>query len=133
MFKVTWFEDCLLDVIHPAEMKVTRKLLDDANATFVWGKLMDPHFISKQIGRPAAFCPAEIRGYARVKTSVFYALRKKSGAATQGVVLLGLTDGEAAALNDFERVPEVMERRRVVVTMGNMKRGVYFYIKRGAR
>ena len=64
---------------------------------------------------PAAFCPAEIRGYARVKTPEFYALRKKSGAATQGVVLLGLTDGEVAALNDFERVPDVMERRRVVV------------------
>ena len=133
MFKVTWFEDCLLDVIHPAEVKVTRKLLDDASATFVWGKLMDPHFIEKQIGRPAAFCPAEIRGYARVKTPEFYALRKKAGATAQGVVLLGLTDKEVAALNAFEHIPRVMERRRIEVTMGNMKRKVYFYIKRGTK
>jgi hypothetical protein len=133
MFKVTWFEDCLLDVIHPADVKVTRKILDGANATFVWGKLMDPHFIAKQIGRPAAFCAAEISGYARVKTPEFYALRKKAGATTQGVVLLGLTGDEVAALNAFERIPDVMERRRIEVAMGNMKRKVYFYIKRGAK
>ena len=132
MFKVTWFEDCLLDVVHPADRKAARGLLDDPNATFVWGKLMDPHFIAKQIGRPAPFCAAEIRGYARVKTPEFYALRKKAGATTQGVVLLGLTDGEVAALNAFERIPDVMERRRIEVTMGNMRRRVYFYIKRGA-
>jgi hypothetical protein len=133
MFKVAWFEDCLLDVIHPADRKVTRKILDGPNATFVWGKLMDPRFIAKQIGRPAAFCAAEISGYKRVKTPEFYALQKKAGATTQGVVLLGLTDEEVAALNAFEQSPEIMERRRIEVAMGNMKRKVYFYIKRGTR
>ncbi|MFA6448272.1 MAG: gamma-glutamylcyclotransferase family protein [bacterium] len=133
MFKVAWFEDCLLDVVCPEGRRVTRKTLDDPRATFVWGKLMDPAFIAKLVGRPAPFCAAEIRGYERVKTPEFYALRKKAGATTQGVVLLGLTDNEIDALNAFEQIPDVMERRRIEASMGVMKRQVYFYIKRGTR
>ncbi len=132
MYKVTWFEDCLLDVVHPAGRRIGREILDDPNATFVWGKLMDPAFIKQLTGRPAPFCAAEIRGYARVPTRDFYALRHRKGATTQGVVLLGLTDKEVAALNEFEQIPHVMERRRIEVVMGNMRRKVFFYIKRGS-
>ncbi len=128
-FGVKWFEDCLLDIVHPASRRVTRAILNDPNATFVWGKLMSPHFIAKLLGAPAVFCPAEIRGYERVKTKEFFALRKKPGATVQGVVLLGLKAADVAKLNEFERIPEVMERRRIEVAMGEMKREVYFYIK----
>jgi hypothetical protein len=133
MFEVKWFEECLLDVVHPAGRKAARAILDDPNATFVWGKLMSPHFIEKLLGAPAAFCPAEIRGYERVKTKEFYALRRKAGATVQGVVLLGLSDADVEKLNRFERIPRVMERRRIEAAMGTMKREVCFYIKHGAK
>jgi hypothetical protein len=131
MFRVTWFEEVLLDVVHPEGRRVTRQILEDPKATFVWGKLMSPHFIGKLLGRPLPFCPAEIKGYARVPSGDFYALKKKRGATTQGVVLLGLSEKDVAGLNAYEQVPHVMERRRTTVTMGTVKRRTFFYIRKG--
>jgi hypothetical protein len=131
MFRVTWFEEYLLDVVHPQSRKVTREMLDDPKAVFVWGKLMSPHFIRKLLGRPLPFCPAEIRGYARVPSGDFFALKKRKGATVQGVVLLGLTEKDTEGLNRFEQIPHVMERRRTMVTMGTLRRRTFFYIKKG--
>jgi len=36
MFRVTWFEKYLLDVIHPEGRRLTRHILEDPKATFVW-------------------------------------------------------------------------------------------------
>ncbi len=131
MFRVTWFEEYLLDVVHPERRRVARQILEDPRATFVWGKLMSPHFIKELLGRSLPFCPAEIQGYARVPSGDFYALRKRSGATTQGVVLLGLSEKDVAGLNEYEQIPQVMERRRMMVTMGTLKRRTFFYIKKG--
>lgn len=131
MFRVTWFEESLLNVIHPESRRVTRNILDDSEATFVWGKLMNPHFIRKLLGHALAFCPAEIRGYARIPSGDFYVLKKKEGATTQGVVLLGLSAKDREGLDTYEQIPNVMERRRIMVTIGTMKRRAFFYIKKG--
>ena len=131
MFRVTWFEEYLLEVVHPEGRRVAREILEDPRATFVWGKLMSPHFIRKLLGHSLPFCPAEIQGYARVPSGDFYALRKKIGATTQGVVLLGLSEKDVAGLNEYEQIPHVMERRRRMVTMGTLKRQTFFYIKKG--
>ncbi|HSB07250.1 MAG TPA: gamma-glutamylcyclotransferase family protein [Thermodesulfobacteriota bacterium] len=131
MFRVTWFEEYLLDVVHPEGRRITRRILEDPKATFVWGKLMSPHFIEKLLGHSLPFCPAEIQGYARAPSGDFYALRKKKGATTQGVVLLGLAEGDVAGLNKYEQIPDVMERRRIRVSMGTFKRKAFFYIKKG--
>jgi len=131
MFRVTWFEDSLLHLVHPEEKRITRKVLEDPRATFVWGKLMSPQFIRKLLGRPLPFCPAEIQGYARVPSGDFYALKKKREATTQGVVLLGLSEKDVAGLNAYEQVPHVMERRRITVRMGTVKRRTFFYIGTG--
>jgi len=131
MFRVTWFEECLLDVVHPERRRVTRQILEDQRATFVWGKLMSPLFIKELLGHSLPFCPAEIGGYARVPSGDFYGLRKRNGATTQGVVLLGLSEKEVAGLNEYEQIPDVMERRRIMVTMGTLKRRTFFYIKKG--
>ena len=131
MFRVAWFEEYLLDVVHPEGRRVTKQILEDPRATFVWGKLMDPHFIKKLLGRPLPFCPAEIEGYARIPSGDFFALRKRKGATTQGVVLLGLSEKDVMGLNEYEQVPHVMERRRLMVKMGNLRRQTFFYIKRG--
>jgi hypothetical protein len=93
MFRVTWFEEYLLDVVHPEGRRMTRQILEDPKATFVWGKLMSPHFIKKLLGHSLPFCPAEIQGYARVPSGDFYALKKKKGATTHGVVLLDCQKG----------------------------------------
>ena len=61
----------------------------------------------------------------------FYALKKKKGATTQGVVLLGLSEEDVAGLNAYEQVPHVMERRRITVNMGTVKRRTFFYIRKG--
>jgi len=131
MFRLTWFEEYLLDLVHPERRRMTRRILEDPKATFVWGKLMNPHFIRKLLGHSLPFCPAEIQGYARVPSGDFYALKKKKGATTQGVVLLGLSERDVAGLNEYEKVPDVMERRRIRVSMGTLKRRTYFYIKKG--
>jgi len=131
MFRVTWYEEYLLSVVHPENRRVTRTILNDAQATFVWGKLMSPHFIKKLLGHSLPFCPAEIQGYSRVPSGDFYALKKKRGATVQGVVLLGLSKQDVAGLNRFEEIPHVMERRRIMVTMGTIKRRTFFYIKKG--
>ena len=131
MFRVTWFEEVLLDVVHPEKRRVVRQILEDPRATFVWGKLMNPHFIKELLGHALPFCPAEIRGYARVPSGDFYALRRKRGATTQGVVLLGLSEKDVAGLNAYEQIPHVMERRRIAVTLGTLKRRTFFYIKKG--
>ena len=133
MFRVTWFEEVLLEVVHPERRRVTRQILEDPRATFVWGKLMSPHFIEELLGHALPFCPAEIQGYARVPSGDFYALRKRRGATTQGVVLLGLSEKDVAGLNEYEQIPDVMDRRRIMVTMGTLNRQTFFYIKKGTR
>ncbi len=133
MFRVTWFEEVLLEVVHPERRRVTRQILEDPRATFVWGKLMSPHFIKELLGHALPFCPAEIQGYARVPSGDFYALRKRRGATTQGVVLLGLSEKDVAGLNEYEQIPDVMDRRRIMVTMGTLNRQTFFYIKKGTR
>jgi hypothetical protein len=37
MFRVTWFEEVLLEVVHPEGRRVTRQILEDPKATFVGG------------------------------------------------------------------------------------------------
>jgi hypothetical protein len=131
MFRVTWFEEYLLSVVHPESRRVTRNILNDAKATFVWGKLMNPHFIRKLLGHALPFCPAEIQGYARVPSGNFYALKRKKGEVTQGVVLLGLSTKDRNELDEYEQIPHVMERRRITACMGTLKRRTFFYIKKG--
>jgi len=131
MFRVTWFEDSLLHLVHPEEKRITRKVLEDPRATFVWGKLISPHFIKKLLGHSLPYCPAEIQGYVRVPSGDFFALKKKRGGTVQGVVLLGLSDDDVAGLNEFEQIPHVMVRRRIMVSLGTLKRRTFFYIKKG--
>jgi hypothetical protein len=79
------------------------------------------------------FCPAQIKGYSRVPSGDFYALRKGRGTTTQGVVLLGLSEKDVAGLNEYEQIPHVMERRRIMVAMGTLSRETFFYIRKGTR
>ena len=62
MFDVTFFRDDLVTVIHPKGSRVTKRLLDDPRATFVWGELMSPHFIKKLLGHYTPYAAAELRG-----------------------------------------------------------------------
>jgi len=130
MFDTTFFRDDLAMVVHPAGMKATKRLLLDPRATFVWGELMNPHFIHGLLGRYVAFAPARLHGYERRRTKSFFDAVPKKGATVQGVVLLGLSAADVAKLNEFERVGVVMRRTSGNVSIGHFSRRAALYLKR---
>ena len=130
MFQSTFFRDELITVIHPAKRKVTKKILDGANATFVWGELMDPHFIRNLLGEAKPFASAHVRGMVRRPTRKFFNVTRNESGVVPGVVLLGLTSSDIKKLNEFERVGEVMERHQTQVVMGQRIRTAYIYLKK---
>jgi len=130
MSEIEFYKEILVTIVRPAGKKVSRKMLDDPNATFVWGELMNPHFIEKLLGSPRAYSPAVARGFIRKPTKTFFdAVRNPSG-AMQGVVLLGLSKKDVDKLNEFEQVGKVMERHTTEVSIGQMKRKTYIYLKK---
>jgi hypothetical protein len=70
------------------------------------------------------FCPAEIKGYARVPSGDFYALRKKRG-RRPGRGPAG-PEKDVAGLT-LRTGSHVMERRRITVTMGTVTRRTFLY------
>lgn len=130
MFDTTFFRDDLAMVVHPKEINVTKNLLDDPNATFVWGELMNPHFIKELLGHFAPYAIAELRGYERRRTKTFFNAVPKTGACIQGVVLLGLTKTDIDKLNEFEKIGVVMRRATGPVSIGHYKRRAAMYLKR---
>ena len=130
MFQVTFFPDELITVVHPEGKKVTRKLLEHPNATFVWGRLMDPFFIAGLLGAPRPFAPAHVSGLTRKPTREFFDVSPSRNEVVPGVVLFGLTNADMKKLNTFERTGQAMERHVVQVTMGQIKREVFMYLRK---
>ena len=129
MFETTFFKDVLATVIHRKGARASADLLDDPNATFVWGALMDPHFVRNLLGHYASFSPAVLKGFERKRTIEFFDMTPKLGSATQGVVLLGLSDEDVKKLDEFERVGDVMRKTTAVVRIGHKNRKVKLYLK----
>ena len=132
MFNVTFFTDELITVIHLGEKKVTKKLLDHPNATFVWGELMNPHFIGKLLGSPRPYAPAHVRGFTRRPTKEFFNVARNPGGVAPGVLLLGLSNADVKKLNAFEQLGVKMERREIDVFIGQRKRTAFIYLKKPA-
>ena len=130
MFDTTFFKDDLVTVIHPEGMKIKKSILDDPNATFVWGELMDPHFIRNLLGHYAPFAIAVLHCYERRRTKVFFKAVARPGATMQGVVLLGLSGRDVEKLNEFEKVGVVMRRATGRVTIGHYARRTALYLKK---
>ena len=104
--------------------------VSDQNATFVWGYLMEPDFIKELLGRKKPFAPAVLRGYKREKSEDKLTLIPDASSCVLGVVLLNLSEEEMKKLDEFEKVPEVMIRKRIEVEIGDFRREVYIYMRR---
>jgi len=130
MFDTTFFREDLVTVVHKKGLRVTKKLLEDPNATFVWGELMDPYFIYGLLGHYVAFAPAVLPGFERRRTKEFFNAVKKPGASMQGAVLLGLSAVDVKKLNEFEKVGVVMRRTSAVVLTGHFRRRTALYLKK---
>jgi hypothetical protein len=129
MFDTTFFRDDLVTIVHPAGMKVTKKLLGDPRATFVWGELMNPHFINGLLGHYVPFAIAQLHGYERRRTKTFFKAVPKKGALMQGVVLLGLSAKDVEKLNEFEQAGVVMRRASGLVSIGHCNCATALYLK----
>ncbi len=129
MLDATFFKHELATVFHAAGKKVAPEILDDPDAVFVWGELMSHKFVKGIIGRTPCFAPATAVGFARRRTPDFFSMAEKPGACVHGVVLLGLTTGETAALDNFESLGTVMRKSTATVLIGQKKRKTRIYLK----
>jgi len=129
MFDTTFFRDDLVIVIHEKHKRINKNLLEDSRAVFVWGELMDPHFIHGLLGHFLPFAPAYLKGFRRHRTKEFFNITKKAGGVVQGVVLLGLSKDDERKLNDFEQEGVAMRRTSGMVSMGHFTRRTAMYVK----
>jgi len=132
MFEHVWNERWCAWIVAPPGRVPEPGDLERADLTFVWGFLMDPHFVQGVTGRPIPFAPAVLRGYRRervVRDAVpgFRLVADPEGIVT-GVVLIGVSESEASALDRFEQVPRAMVRKRVEVTVGDLLRRAHIYM-----
>jgi len=132
MFEHVWAEETCSWIVAPPDRVPGAGDLETAELYFVWGFLMDPRFIGELVGRPVPFAPAAIRGYRR---EAFveggqrgFRLIPDDHGIVMGVVLVGPTGQEVAALDRFEQVPTVMIKRRIDVLIGDLVREANIYI-----
>jgi gamma-glutamylcyclotransferase (GGCT)/AIG2-like uncharacterized protein YtfP len=91
----------------------------DENATlFVYGSLVDAARREAILGRRVETAAATIRDYERGRGRYYY-LRKRSGVATSGLILLNLTPRDFAILDRYEEVPTLYTREKAEVTDGS--------------
>jgi hypothetical protein len=116
-------------VIHPADRRVSKKLLGGKNAIFVWGELMDPRFIAGLLGGPRPYAPAHVSGFERRPHGDFFTLASRAGAVSPGVVLLGLSASDVKKLDAFEQCGVAMRRTTAPVAIGQINREAFIYLK----
>ncbi len=132
MFEHIWAEETCSWIAAPPDRVPLAGDLETAELYFVWGFLMDPRFIGELVGRPIPFAPAAIRGYRR-ETFVEggqrgFRLIPDGQGIVMGVVLVGPTEQETAALDRFEQVPKVMVKQRIEVSVGDLVREANIYM-----
>ena len=93
---------------------------------------MDPCFIQGLVGRVIPFAPAVIQGYRR-ETFVEegkrgFRLIPQEGGVVMGVVLVAPSEEEVATLDRFEQVPEVMVKKTIQVSVGDLERTANIYM-----
>ena len=133
MFEHIWIEETLSWIIAPQDRLPGPDVLQKAELYFVWGFLMDPRFIQELLNRIIPFAPAVIRGYCReafIKDGKRgFRLIPSENDIVMGVVLIAPSDEEIALLDRFEQVPDVMVKRRIEVTIGDLVREANIYMR----
>jgi gamma-glutamylcyclotransferase (GGCT)/AIG2-like uncharacterized protein YtfP len=92
--------------------------VDESTTLFVYGSLVDAAVREAVVGRRVETAVAMIRDYERGRGRYYY-LRKRSGIATPGLILLNLTPRDFAMLDGYEEVPTLYTREKTEVTDGS--------------
>jgi gamma-glutamylcyclotransferase (GGCT)/AIG2-like uncharacterized protein YtfP len=87
---------------------------DGNDCLFVYGTLMDAAERARIIGRPIDAMPARLSGY-RCGQKDYYFVVKCEGAAVDGAILEGLMARDLKILDEYEEVPALYTRERIIV------------------
>jgi len=132
MFQISFFPSNGLLIIHPPEFPVRSDDVFEHDLLFVWGDLMNPHFVREITGRFIAFAPSVLTGFARKAEKIgegySFSLIPREDSFVQGVILIGLTEDDLNALDRFERCPAHMVRKKVEVKVGDLPRIAQIYL-----
>jgi gamma-glutamylcyclotransferase (GGCT)/AIG2-like uncharacterized protein YtfP len=80
---------------------------------FVYGTLLNSGERSRLLGRSIDSYPARLEGYERGRRRHFYVAARKGG-VVEGAILSGLGERDLAILDEYEEVPHLYSRVRVV-------------------
>jgi gamma-glutamylcyclotransferase (GGCT)/AIG2-like uncharacterized protein YtfP len=87
---------------------------NDNEILFVYGSLMNPAERVILLGHPVDAGPARLVGYARGRKRHYFVV-KQADAVTDGAILEGLSARDFAVLDQYEEVPALYRRERIVV------------------
>jgi hypothetical protein len=131
MFQASFFPSSGFLIIHPPDHPVKSDDVFEHELLFVWGELMNPHFVREIIGRFIPFAIAVLEDFTRKTEKIgdhySFSLIPQTGSLMQGVILIGLTDEDFDALDRFERCPVHMIRKKVEIKVGDMPRIAQMY------
>jgi gamma-glutamylcyclotransferase (GGCT)/AIG2-like uncharacterized protein YtfP len=88
---------------------------DSAGRLFVYGTLIDREFRETMLGRVIDSIEATLEGFERGRGAHWHIARRE-GVSVRAVVLIGITEAEFAKLDEYEEVPTLYTRERVMVT-----------------
>ena len=124
MFAVEFDTDSLSLLIAPQDEPAALDRLLEGDSAFVWGLLINPRLIRELTGHWLPFAPARIEGYRRSVLRdgdrLDLRLEPESGSCVDGVLLLGLSREDRAALDGLS--PK--DRARHLVELWRASRGL---------
>ena len=112
----------------------SRDYLSGKNNIYVCGQLMDPVFIAKMLGHPAAGAFAVALNYQRdfreVDGKQVHFMLPKQGAVLPGMVWLDLADQDVARFEEYEQVPSMRKRVQLEVMVGDLVMPAFTYLQK---
>jgi gamma-glutamylcyclotransferase (GGCT)/AIG2-like uncharacterized protein YtfP len=82
---------------------------------FVYGTLVESSERRRLLGREIGAEPARLDGYVRGRRRHYF-VAAQAGASVEGAILRGLSSGDFAILDEYEDLPRLYTRERVVVS-----------------
>jgi gamma-glutamylcyclotransferase (GGCT)/AIG2-like uncharacterized protein YtfP len=82
---------------------------------FVYGALVDSNRRHRLLGHEVEADPARLEGYARARRR-YYFVAARAGAKVGGLILRGLSSRDFQILDEYEEVPSLYTRKRIVVS-----------------
>ncbi|HUO03882.1 MAG TPA: gamma-glutamylcyclotransferase family protein [Candidatus Binataceae bacterium] len=87
---------------------------DDGERLFVYGALMDAALRASIVGRSIDAIPARLIGWKRERRR-YYFVERSAGETVEGAILEDLSARDLKILDEYEEVPALYTRQRIVV------------------